>query len=126
MQNRSGELIITVEKQKLLSALRENLETHKKEYVDAMQEYKKRVLEGLKAAPDKFAGGALLSDCVGHLSRLPYPQNKEKEYNRAIQMLEMDNGTTVELNEHQFRCYCQDEWEWAVSAKLANSAYSVR
>ena len=43
---------------------------------------------------------------------IPTPKNHVKEYDQALQMLEWEVGSRVEISATQFQQYINDDWNW--------------
>lgn len=99
---------IKVSKAELLSHLRTNRENHIVEYNDALVQYRLALQEAFKDALKQ----AKNNEDVEHRVNVVRPQNYTKAYDEAITMLEWDVEDSVELDQHEFKQYVQDEWGW--------------
>jgi len=57
---------------------------------------------------------------------LPAPKHYEKEYNRAIRMLELEVEKEIELEEAIFNQLVMDEWQWKDSFIGTNSLFKSK
>lgn len=111
---------ITVPKAQLLSILKVNRGKHRAIFEEALEGYHRRVVEELQARLEAARAGTKWDALIV----LVQPENHTKEYDRAIQMLEMDINETVILDEKQFTQFVQDEWGWTDRFLISNSNYS--
>lgn len=111
---------ITVPKAQLLTILKENRSKHRSIFEEALEGYRKRVVDELEARLFAARAGTKWDAMIV----LVQPENHTKEYDRAIQMLEMDINDTVILDEQQFTMFVQDEWGWTDRFLTSNAPYS--
>lgn len=107
---------IKVNKMELVDILRKNREIHASIYQTAIEKYRELSLTWFNNAVDVLKAG-------GEPPRtLPYPIPEEhtEDFDRAIKMMQMDVNDELDLEEHEFRQYVDNEWGWARSF-LANS-----
>lgn len=112
---------ITVNKATLINILKTNLEQHKADYKEALITYRAAVVVKARELAE-------LADTDKEFNtnlNLTAPQDYSKEYTRLIGMLEMDIGTEVELDAHEYQQYIQDEWNWKYGASMLNSSYKT-
>jgi hypothetical protein len=115
---------IQVKKETVLEILRKNKETHRTEFEEAMTgwiEEAKKKLTGLlyqlnsnKASEVKFE------------VYLPKPVSYEKEYEKAIKMVEFEIRDTIEISNSDFERYFLDEWAWKESFLSNTRLYKNR
>lgn len=115
---------VKVEKKKLLSIVRENREKHIKEYDESVADY--------KAAAVKVAAEHVELAKTGELSKIAKikampsaPVNYEKEYDRAIRMLELSVEKEIEVEEDIFNQLVLDEWAWKHQFVASASLYKT-
>jgi len=103
---------VKVNKEDLLATLEENRVKHVADYKEAMTEYRKaaviEVTAMLKQAKSK-------SEPITRAIKAPEPVSYEKSYATAIRMLTMSVDDVIELGEHEFKQYVEDEWTWQAS-----------
>lgn len=112
---------IKVEKAKLLSTLRENLEKHTAEYDEAVRRYPTAVAEALEERALAVRNGGK----VNLTFNLPAPQTYADEYRDAIEMLEWAEDESIELDQHEFKQYVQDEWNWKKAFAASTTMYNA-
>jgi hypothetical protein len=110
---------IKVNKADLLKKLHENRDAHKLTFTEAMEGYKEKVQAWL----EERLAAAKKGRVPDMLFNLPHPIDQTKDYNRAIAMLEMSVDDVIELEEHDFQCYVQDEWSWSRTTTMTNTMY---
>lgn len=108
---------IRVNKTDLLRRMAANREQHREVYLEAVEEYRKRVLELLEERISVLRKGRVPEELSVYL---PIPEDHTKDYDRVIDMLEMDQGEFIEITEREFGRYARDEWEWS-QAWFANT-----
>lgn len=113
---------IRVEKEDLLRKLRENRTQHVQDYEQALEGYRESAKEELEQLLADLAAGKDIH--YGLKERKP--TSNEDEYTLAIEMFEMSVEGTVSLDEHQFRQYIKDQWDWSQSWKVSNTRYITK
>lgn len=99
---------VTVDRLELIAKLQENLKVHTQDYKDAHSAWLEQAIEHHKAQVASLEeDGVLLQEGLPRA-----PENHEKDYNVALQMLEMSVEENVTLENHQFRELVMDEWHW--------------
>jgi len=138
---------VTVNREKLLTALRENKAKHVAEYTEAVKGYKEQATKRLEAAIKKARkrltesmgtiqkridtfGEEQLPDVITVLNTesfaLKVPRNYEKSYEVAIRMAEMEVADVVELGQDEFQCFVLDDWDWKNEFTSINSTYTKK
>ena len=115
---RHGSRTIEVKKADLIAKIKENKENHVKEYSKAVNAYRKEAARQLKELNDELVDGAL--DLKLNLIT---PINNAENYDSIIDLFEWDVKDIVELEQDEFKEYVQDETDFAITAKMSNSAY---
>jgi len=111
--------MINVGKVDLLARLKENLESHRKVFLEAQKGYRKQVIEEL----DKMINDAKEGKPIRRSITLPEPSDHTEDYKVVIEMLEMSIDETFEISQREFRNYVLDKWDWSQMAFMANSTY---
>ncbi len=113
---------VLVSKEDLLSTLKENRAKHIEEYNEAVAEYKvafkKLVKKLVKASKSED-----ISKYVDNID-LDAPFSAEKDYDRAIQMVDMSVENEIKLDATQFDCLVLDNWDWKHSFLSNKMAYA--
>ena len=115
-----NERTIRVEKEKLLEKIKANRKRHHEVVVDAQKHFREKVIEELDIMLEDARKGKRMRLHIG----LAPPMDHTQEYDTIIGMLEMDVDDFVDLTEHEYRCYIEDQWEWSRQWAMTNSAYS--
>lgn len=110
---------VTVDRERLLATLKENLKTHVVEYDEAVIAYREEASKALRRRANEIKGGDSLDPNID----LPRPQSYAADYERAISMVEWSVESEVVLDEHEFRCYVLDEWAWKSSFASNTRSY---
>jgi hypothetical protein len=142
---------ITVDRARVLAAIRKNYDRHKQEYAEAAEGYYIEVGSRIARLKAEFASAidtleqrtaALLAaraprkadaqtpvesvalQFTGHLN-LRVPVSYAEAYETVIKMLEFEVGTTVELDTAEFEAYVMDKWDWADEFKVTSAFYAA-
>lgn len=133
MNNRERNVMnsVNVDRLNLLEILRQNLKSHVTEYEELIDLYKKTALEiantNLKIAKENVK---IVEDSksvpfeLKPLKSMPViPTCYDKEYNRAIRMLELSTDTVINLEQDVFNQLVLDEWGWKQSFNTTSAFY---
>jgi len=102
---------VKIEKKKLLNIVRENREKHIKEFEESVVDYKAGAIKLAKEHAELAASGDLAK--IAKIKAMPgAPLSHEKEYDRAIRMLELSVEKEIEVEEDIFNQLVLDEWAW--------------
>ena len=113
---------VKVDRDKLLTTLQENKAKHVDEYNDAIAEYRKQAEKALRKRAIEIRDGETLRK---EIDDLPAPLSFVKDYDRAIAMVEWSTESELELDEHAFRAWVLDEWNWRSQFAGTTSVYNV-
>ena len=103
----------------LLAHLKKNRANHKTQYEELMTDYRAAVIDAFKAK----LKAAQKNEDVDHTIRVVRPDDYTSSYDQAISMLEWTTDTEVELDQHEFTQYVQDNWTWKVGFAATQRAY---
>jgi hypothetical protein len=96
-----------------------NRTKHHAAFVKACEVFREKAIAELNAMTDAVARGDIRRLYVS----LPVPEEHTADYDRAIQMLNLHLGDTVELSEEAFTRLVQDEWGWRNAFLLNTASY---
>jgi len=99
---------VTVNKAELIEILEDNRETHEADFERAMEGY---YIEAVERHEVALAAAKKKDGLVPHVN-LQIPQSHDEDYARALGMLRMDISTTITIDEHEYRNFVEDEWDW--------------
>jgi len=102
------ELTTLIPKDDLLYRLRANRDVHRALFLKALSGYRKKAIEELDAAIERIKGGSPKNVYVA----LRAPEDHTRDYDRVIEMIEMDVRSEIILSEDKFASYVQDDWTW--------------
>lgn len=111
---------IRVPKLTLLEILKKNRDNHRAMFLDAQQGYREEVIKVLDARLKDAREGRKINL---HFS-MPAPIDQTKDYNIAIEMLEMAVDDIIELTAVEFRNYVKDDWSWRQNVTATNMLYA--
>ena len=113
---------VKVNRLELLGIVRQNREKHITEYNESVVDY--------KAAAIKVAAEHVALANTGELSKIAKikampsaPTSYEKEYDRAIRMLELSVEEVIEVEQDVFNQLVLDEWAWKNAFTARASLY---
>lgn len=95
----------------LLGHVRDNLKKHQADYIESVEDYKAAVLK-MSTANLKLAKSGDLEQFKEIKSVPQPPRSYEKEYTRAMRMLELSVDSIIEVEEDIFNQLVLDEWAW--------------
>jgi hypothetical protein len=111
---------VKVRRNELLEKLSVNRDNHRTLFLEAQQGYRELVIQEL----DRSLRDAREGREIRTFIRMEAPQDHTGDYDTVIAMLNMSVDDTVELSSQEFRCFVQDQWQWAHAALVTNSAYA--
>ena len=118
---RHGNRTIKVKKSDLIVKIKENKENHIKEFEKAVDAYKKEAERQLMTQIARVQEGAL--DVKLDLIT---PVDNSDNYDKILEMFEWEVQDVVELEQSEFQEYVQDTTDFAVTARMSNSAYLMQ
>jgi hypothetical protein len=116
---------VNVSRTELLAKLKENLEVHRREYQEALVEFKARLVDDLKLATKKVNKTENVEDLKNFAFHIQFPQNHEQDYIDVIEMLEMSVDENINLDSESFKAYIKNEWNWQHHFRAAKMAYAT-
>lgn len=103
--------IVTVKKDRLLTALQENRETHVDIFDKAQVAYRAAMIEELERGLAEAKAGKKIKRAFN----LPLPEEHTDDFDTAIEMIDWEVGDEVELEHQEFEQYVLNKWRWAAS-----------
>jgi adenine-specific DNA methylase len=117
--NRAGDITITVNKDELLTKLKENRETHHELYEKAWEGYCKLARQTLEEMLDTIKQKKPIGQYFKHTP----PEDHTADYDDVIDMLSWSLGSEVELTQTQFIQYVKDDFGWKETWTTSNTGY---
>ena len=111
---------VTISVDKLLDALRENRQKHRAIFEEALDGYRKAVIETLEEQLSRAKKGKKVNAYI----TFQQPEDHTRDYDRVIQMLEWTDDHEITLSERDFAQYVQDDWGWQEQFLTSNALYS--
>lgn len=99
---------ITARKDELLNKLIANRADHRAIFEEALEGFQAKVRE----EADRLAVLAREGSKTDVRITLRAPEDHTRDYDRAIAMVQMNVGDTIDLLEHDFAQYVMDDWGW--------------
>jgi len=113
---------VKIDKKKLLTIVRENKEKHIAEYNESVEDYKRAAVKLANEHLELANTGDL--NKIAKIKAMPgAPVSHEKEYDRAIRMLELSVEKEIEVEEDIFNQLVLDEWAWKHQFVASASLY---
>ncbi len=113
---------VKVNRIELLGIVRENKEKHVREYNESVEDYKKAAINVAQKNLELAQSGDL--DQIARIKGMPQkPTSYEKEYDRAIRMLELSVEEIIEVAQDVFNQLVLDEWAWKNAFVASASLY---
>jgi len=109
------ELTIVVNKNRLLEQLKEYKERFVKSYEALLKAYEKKAKkyqEKYSVYLEKVKARKVKDDYREQPAPPPKPQDRTKDYDFYISMIEAHTKATIELSEADYRKLWMDKWEW--------------
>jgi len=118
--NDFGDSKITVRKDDLLKALRENSTKHAADYKEAYAGFEAEFLKDAEKLLAQAKKGDYSKTTINHGP----PADHSTDYNRVIKMMEMCTADEIIVTESQFSQYVLDEWNWMNAFNATKMRYS--
>ena len=113
---------VTVRKSELLQALQANRDNHRGEFLKAQEGWKAVIMEELERRLSDARDGKRIQSSFS----FPEPQDRTRDYERVIKMVEMEIAETITIPEADFSRYVMDDWEWKANWTASNIGYVNR
>lgn len=113
---------ITVQRTALVAILKENRKKHEDAYTSALAAYRAAAIQELK---NNLATAQSNGPIVRRLEACE-PQTFVKDYNRAIGMLELCTDDEIELSEHDYSQFVEDQWGWSGQFATTTMSYNAK
>lgn len=110
---------LKISKSELIKKIKENKETHIKEYDEAVIAYGIEARKQLEKITEELNSGSLKIRL-----NLVTPVNRSEEYDKVIGMFEWELESALELTQREFNEYVYDDNDSARTTKMLNSTYS--
>lgn len=113
---------IKVNRDQLLTKIKENRVKHINEYNESLVVYRKTIRDLLKRETARLESDANL-DFDPKNVYLQKPNSFEKDYDNIITQLEWSCETVVELSATEVATYIEDNWSWKQNFSATNTFY---
>jgi hypothetical protein len=110
---------VKIKSKDLLAHLKKNRTKHQAEYAELMIEYRQAIIDMLS---NKLKAAKKNED-IDHHIHVVRPSDYTSSYDQAIAMLEWTTDSEVELDQHEFVQFVQDQWVWKQAFMATQSAY---
>jgi hypothetical protein len=114
------QLTITAKTSDVLAALKSNRDRHAKIVAEARVGFAQKA----KALLEEALKGVARHNEHGLSLHLPAPVDHTRDYEVAIQMLEMHQSEVILMTQDQVKKYILDRWEWESVFMATNSTYA--
>lgn len=119
---------VKINKIKLIDIITKNRDEHIKEYRGAVKAYLAK-LETTMAQISKQSQAINIDSNTLHKAKLPsfphlqLPQSTLETYDSLIAMFTLSEDAVIELSVDEYNMYVNDEYDWRLRSKTANSSY---
>lgn len=120
MRNQQS-MTVEVNKERLLTTLRDNRKEHREQFLAAQEVYRTRVIEQLDQRLKAIRDG----DPINLYFQLPEPRDYTDDYDTVIEMIEWHEGDKFELEHMDFERFVLNKWQWASEFAASTQAYLV-
>lgn len=110
---------VNVNKARLVDTLRINRSEHRDIFERAQIAYREAMIAELDRALDDAKNGRQIKRAF----TLPVPEDHTDEFDTALQMLEWSTDEEIELAQHEFMQYVENNWGWARSFAANTASY---
>lgn len=110
---------ITVSKGKLLETLQTQRDEHRALFLQAQEVFREKVIQVL----DERLASARAGRKIELYIALPEPRDYTEEFDRAIAMVQWEEGNQITLSESDFKRYVLNQWEWAQAFAASTQGY---
>jgi ribosomal protein L23 len=115
---------VKVNRVELLNIVYKNKEKHVADYAESVEDYKKAAIKLAAEHVELAATGNL--DKIAKIKAMPQrPTSYEKEYDRAIRMLELSVEDVIDVAQDVFNQLVLDEWTWKNAFVASASLYKT-
>jgi hypothetical protein len=121
MKEEYGMQTMTFPKSKVLEALKKNRAIHLKIVQEAQKGFREKAIELTEKLLSELKEGLPVQLIIP----LHLPDNHIDDFDRAIDMLSMSTGKTVNLNEGEFQMFVRNKWNWQHQFLANNAMYSA-
>lgn len=111
---------VKISKGKLLTKLRENRDSHLKQYEEAISGWQEEVRKGLSVLLQNATTGESFSTFLN----LPEPKSYTLDYDEIISQIEWNEEDHIELSHSEFKQFILDDWNWKHDFAGATAMYS--
>jgi hypothetical protein len=123
-QRRNVMKSVRLNKKELLQIVVENRSKHIVAYEESVVDYRSAALKIAKENLELVSTGEL--DKIARVRMVPTaPISHEKEYNRAIRMLELSIENEIEVEQDVFNQLVLDEWHWKHTFVTTSQMYKT-
>ena len=112
---------VRIHKAKLLEIVTKNRGEHRQIFLDAQKAYRDKAIAVLDEQLKLAREGAPF--VLNKITELSAPEDHTKDYDRAIEMLELSVDDVITLSTSDFANLVQDLWGWSRQWAMSNSAY---
>ena len=116
---------VVMKKEDVLSKVKENRKEHLNIYNESIGSWKMETINVLEKSLKILVGNKKNPWNEIFSAQHKEPVSHEKEYNQAIEMLELEVRNEIELDKETFAQLIQDDWHWQRDFLNSTSNYSV-
>jgi len=117
---------VRISRLKVLDTLKTNKELHRKEFEEAMTGWIEKTKEMVSKISVQLESDKASETELSIFNQFPKPLSFEKEYERAIKMIELDVRLELDISSNDFDRFFLDEWAWKNSFLSNTQIYKSR
>lgn len=114
---------ITVNRSDLIAVLKTNLEKHRVEYEEALNEYYAQLVKDLSKALKHVKKTTDVRSLKNFQLANQFPLSHEQDYLEIIGMLEASVDDTITIDADSYRAYYLDNWSWKSMFEMTKKSY---
>jgi hypothetical protein len=116
---------VNVKRTDLLLALHNGLDAHRKQYAEAVQDFRAKVLRDLKAKTKEVTKATDAQLVKVQTLHIVAPQNHEQEYLEMIDLFEVSIDEHINLDHQSFKSFFKNEWPWKQQFEISAMSYKA-
>lgn len=114
---------VAVNRQRVIDALKKNRDTHRQLFEEALDGYRKRVVQVLDESLARMRNANASNTPI---IQLPQPPIQRLDlYDKYIGLFEASSEPTIDLTSADFACLVQDKWNWRQRFLTSLAPYST-
>jgi hypothetical protein len=114
-------VIVTVDKNELLTIIRQNRDNHRATFEKAVKVYTDHLISWHRQQEKRLLKGETAERFIS----FPVPEEHTDDYDTLISMLEMHRLDQIDLEFTEYNNYVRDNWRWSASFTANTASYTT-